>query len=263
MSNNDEKNNLKSILDFIEEFGADQDDLLEKLELELNNLKLLKSIFDSYIQQYDEVLINLEKDLFEEVITIKEFKFGKKIADSMCLKNKVFRSEIESKLLVYDGKIQTYKSIIKNLKSVYDSKKDRLNNILFFETQNIDGSTQTNLKLMKRPVGIHPGNPIAARKNKVYNLPEEKQNIQLLEESENYNNNLDVIETFDNEIFENEKSIENENLNNVLNQLNNLLDESHDKLKVVNKDLIYNSSNINSNEENKDSKKRGRKSNKS
>ena len=225
-----EKNNIKLILDFINEFGADQDDMLEKLESELAQLNLLKAVSNGISSEYEKSLENLEYDLLNEKISIKEYKFGKNIADSIGLKNYNLKLDLEIKIKNLEGRIESYKEIINSLKLKYDSNNERLKKINNFEMQEIDGLKGTNIKLLQRPVGIHPGNPIAARKNKNDAVLEKEQDLK---EEENYNN---------------------ENLNNVLDQLNSLLDESSDKLKIVNKDA--------NGDESKEIKKRGRKINK-
>ena len=224
----EEKNKLKLILEFINEFGADQDDMLEKLENELSQLNLLLAVFDGVSKQYEATIDNLENELLSEKLSVKEYMFGKNIADSIGLKNHNMKLDLEIKIKNIEGRIESYKEIISNLKSKFDSNSDRLNKIIKFESQEIDGLKGTNIKLIQRPIGIHPGNPMAARRNKIKDI--ESNSVELEFEEEN---------------------LENDNLNNVLNQLNSLLDESGDKLKVVNKEL--------ENESNRNNK-RGRKS---
>lgn len=249
---NDEKNILKAILEFINDLGADQDDSLELLESEISQINLIKSIFDEFNNEYLGVLLGLENDLLNEQISLKEYKFGKKIADLLCLKRQKIKNDLDNKLNILSGKLEVYKSLVSNLKSKYDLNNERLNKIIKFESQNIDGLKGTNIKLIQRPIGIHPGNPIAARRN----------NKLILEPLKNDNNilhdlivkeNLNIEDLNEDDVLENNED-NNENIHNVLNQLNSLLDESGNKIKIVNKDLIAN--------EIKENKKRGRKSNK-
>jgi hypothetical protein len=177
-----EKEKLKISTDYIYDFGASLDDKLELLEKELERYKLLIDIQEGTEKKYNDLKQGLINDLINGLIKPEEYKLAKNVADALCLKLSLELDEFRKKRNELTSKIEVYKSVISDLKKDYDEKSAKIKSISEYENVQklaVDNKISMTQAMIRRPTGVHPGNPLGARK--INSLPigreEEPQNF--------------------------------------------------------------------------------------
>lgn len=163
----EEKNRLSIENELIHEIGADLDDLLESLEEKLKIIEVKISSQEAMVENHSKMNEILFNDLVSGNINTEQFKIGKNVSDILCknLKNEFTETLNEKNKLL--GKVFILREIVQKLKIKYDSKKNKiisLENYQKLQEQLANNETTMTNLLMKRPSGIHPGNPLLARK---------------------------------------------------------------------------------------------------
>lgn len=169
MSNetNNEKTKLNNVIEYISDFGCSLDDTLEKMEEDLKTLTTVLPFTSTVAKNYSDAIEKLTSDLINGEISQIEYKMGKSIAEKIGLEIKNKNEELIKKINALSIRIYAYKEIVAKLKQDFDTKNARIKSIAAFEeTQKAVEENKLNEKqlLIRRPVGIHPGNPLALRR---------------------------------------------------------------------------------------------------
>jgi hypothetical protein len=162
-----EKEKLKISTDYIYDFGASLDDKLESYEKELEKCQLVINIQEGTEKKYNDLKQGLINDLINGLIKPEEYKLARNVDDALCLKLSSGLDELRKKRDDIKSKVDVYKAIISDLKKDYDEKSSKIKSITDYEniqklaTDNKISMTQA---MIRRPTGVHPGNPLGARK---------------------------------------------------------------------------------------------------
>jgi hypothetical protein len=167
---NNEKTKLNHAIEYINDFGCSLDDTLEKMEEDLKTLTTVLPFTSVIAKNYTESIEKLTSDLINGEISQIEYKIGKSIAEKVGLEIKNKNEELIKKVNALNIRIYAYKEIVSKLKQDFDAKNNRIKSLESFEeTQKAVEENKMNEKqlLIRRPLGVHPGNPLAARRAQI------------------------------------------------------------------------------------------------
>lgn len=188
-----EKTKLSNIIEYINDLGCEFDDTLEKMEEDLKILTTVLPFTSVVAKNYTESIEKLTSDLISGEISHGEYKVAKLIAEKVGLDIKNKNEELIKKINALNIRIHTYKEVVAKLKQDFDVKNNRIKSLnTYEETQKAVEENKANEKqlLIRRPVGIHPGNPLAARRAQIQ--PVEEVVVKNEEKQEEINKTVEV-----------------------------------------------------------------------
>jgi hypothetical protein len=156
------KHEIKSLV--YHEIGMKLDDSLELAEREKHEYNGAKSVLAAARKSVEGLTANVDKELLEAQIDGDQAALIKKwlIRAVNVVQNLGLQAEVQSHIA--QGKIVALTAAVKQAKSLYDAEKARMEAL---EVQEAGGEGQVEedpRRPVARPVGQHPGNPIAERK---------------------------------------------------------------------------------------------------
>lgn len=170
--------------------GTKVEDIGESYEKDSTKYDFMKSAYGIAGKQLEDQLTSLLVEAKGGKVSIKDAEYGK-IYISKCIDViRTLFNDAESRRLQAIGANEAIKKAVATIKKLYDEENSKLN-----AQEEWEKSEKKDLKL--RPVGAHPGNPMAEYKKQVEKVIESGEASNVSKSAEKHSQNKNDVITSD------------------------------------------------------------------